>query len=168
MRTLRTWACVVVGTLGMHAGAQAQRSAPEDQLPPWARQQWQAVAKADGLRISTRINPFAWRGDFDGDGRADIALFVVQGATGKEGVAILLRHGDKSSVLGAGRAFGNGGDDFAWMDTWTVVERNARAHDGSAPSGRARGDGLLVAREGSASAVITIENGVPKWRQQGD
>jgi hypothetical protein len=168
MRTFRTWTCVVVGALGMHAGAQTQRATPEDQLPPWARQQWQALAKADGLRISTRINPFAWRGDFDGDGRADIALLVVQGATGKEGMAILLRNGAKSMILGAGRAFGNGGDDFAWMDTWTVVDRDARTSDGSAPSGRSRGDSLLVAREGSASALIAFEKGVPKWRQQGD
>ena len=86
-------------------GTSAQTLEPEAQLPDWSLPQWHTIAKRKGLTISTRINPFVWRGDFDGDKRVDLALIVKNSQTGKEGLVFLLRS-NRSVVLGAGSPFG--------------------------------------------------------------
>lgn len=144
----------------------AQGVTLEAQLPGWAQEKWRTLAKARMLTISNRINPFVWRGDFDGDGRPDIALLVKHASSGKEGIAILSRANVSNYVLGAGTPFGNGGDDFAWIDFWNVEDRGALLRSQGAV--RLRADGLFVAKEGSGSALIYIENGKAKWQQQGD
>ena len=148
--------------------AHAQIPSPEDQLPDWAQQQFNALKKAHTLKISTRVNPFVWRGDFDGDGKPDLALLVQQTTSGKEGIAILFRGKAKPLVLGAGTRFGNGGDDFSWMDLWNVEDRGTLQKGYHGNPVRPAADGLLVAKEGSASGLIYIQNGKAKWQQQGD
>jgi hypothetical protein len=140
----------------------------EEQLPRWARSKWEAVSKARALKLSSRINPFVWRGDFDGDGQHDLAARVQHVPTGKEGIVILLRGKLEPVVVGAGRQFGNGGDDFAWMDTWSVEDRGAVHRMSRDKAVRVASDALLVAKEGSASALIYLVNGRPRWQQQGD
>jgi hypothetical protein len=71
-------------------------------------------------------------------------------------------------LLGAGRAFANGGDDFAWLDQWSVDDGGADARRTEDSQASRRADGLFVAKEGSASAVIRYRNGKYVWRQQGD
>ena len=127
-----------------------------EQLPQWTQQQFASIAQTRGLEVSTRINPFAWRGDFDGDRIQDIAVFVREPKSKKEGIA-LLRRSKAPIVMGAGTELGNGGDDFAWLDMWGVIESE---HGGA--------DRLLVAKESSASAVISLQNDRPVWQQQGD
>jgi hypothetical protein len=129
-----------------------------DQLPEWARPKWMALSKARSLEVAPRMNPFVWRGDFDGDGRQDVALFVRATATNKEGIAFVFRGTTQPLIVGAGTELGNGGDDFSWLDLWSVVE----------PTERAGADALLVEKESSASALIEIKNGRSTWRQQGD
>ena len=72
---------------------------------------------AKKYEVAFRLDPFYLRGDFNGDGKIDVAVLVKQRSTGKLGIAIV--HGGTSQVtiLGAGNAIGNGGDDFEWMDT---------------------------------------------------
>lgn len=135
------------------------------QLPAWAAHKWQVLASARGLEISCRLNPFVLHADFDGDRRQDIAVLVKRSSDGKQGIALLIRGARRAIALGAGKSFGNGGDDFAWLDTWQVEERGSLGRNGTV---RLRADGLLVAKEGSASALIHLKSGVPKWQQQGD
>ena len=98
-----------------------------DQLPAWAAKPWAAASAARPRRDCSRpVNPFYQRGDFDGDGRADLAILVRDKATGKIGILVLHRVG-KPTLLGAGRSFGNGGDDFAWIDQWSVDDRGSNA-----------------------------------------
>src|SRR5256886_5057041 len=68
--------------------------------------------------LSFRVNPFYLRGDFIGDGKADIAVLVKQHSTGKFGIAIINGATDKVTVVGAGNAIGNGGDEFDGMECW--------------------------------------------------
>ncbi|MCL4744473.1 MAG: hypothetical protein KJZ83_03560 [Burkholderiaceae bacterium] len=159
-------AFAIAALFGCNAAAQVP--SPEDQLPNWALKKWLAVAKIEGLRISTRVDPFARRGDFDGDGRSDVALLVARRSTGKEGIAILLRRDGPPIVVGAGKPFGNGGDDFSWLDFWRVGDRDALRRGGYAPSVRLKADGLVVAKESSASALVYLHRGRPIWQQQGD
>jgi len=139
----------------------------KDQLPPWAAQCWTSVAGQLQVDLSGRINPFFQRGDFDGDGRPDLAVLVQHKANRKVGIRILHRNG-KQTLLGAGHTFANGGDDFEWMDLWWAEDRGAvqRSHDG--PVVTLQGDGLWVAKEGSASALVYFKAGKFHWQQKGD
>ena len=138
-----------------------------DQLPVWAAKPWAAASAVNGLDISGSVNPFYQRGDFDGDGRADLAILVRDKTTGKIGILMLHRAG-KPVLLGAGRPFENGGDDFAWIDQWSVDDGGDPAPSRSTRSAREPADALWVAKEGAASALIRYRNGKYVWRQQGD
>ena len=151
----------LVPTLGV-----AQPLPLQDQLPAWAAKPWEAASAANHLEPFAAVNPFYQRGDFDGDGRADLAILVREKATGKIGILMLHRVG-KPALLGAGRPFGNGGDDFAWIDQWSVDD-GTTVRRGNDPSAKPRPDALWVAKEGSASALIHYRNGKYVWKQQGD
>lgn len=101
--------------------AHAQNLGPRNQLPSWADEKWRVVAERESLGICVRINPFVWPGDFDRDGRSDFAIEVMHAANKKEDIVLLLQAGH-SLLLGAGKPFGNGGDDFSWMDYWYVED----------------------------------------------
>lgn len=140
----------------------------ESQLPIWAQEKWQSIAKKQSLEISTRINPFVWRGDFDGDRRADFAIFVSHTASKKEGIVMLFQSARKSLVLGAGVSFGNGGDDFSWIDSWSIEDRGSVQRSFYEKPLLLKSDALLVVKAESASALIYVAEGKPKWQQQGD
>lgn len=147
--------------------AVAQGPPLADQLPAWAAKPWAAAAAANHLELFGGINPFFQRGDFDGDGKFDLAILVRGKSSGKIGILFLHRSA-RPALIGAGRSFGNGGDDFAWMDLWSVEDRSTtlRGRD-NAPS-TVRMEALVVAKEGSASARIAWRNGKYSWQQLGD
>ena len=78
---------------------------------------------------------------------------MKQRTTGKLGIAIILGATDKVTILGAGTAIGNGGDDFEWMDSWEIYSKNRMASGTSVP--KLRGDALLVSKSEAASALIS-------------
>ena len=135
--------------------------------PAWAESKWQSLAAQQGVARRTRLEPSMQTADFDGDGQADIAFLVVHAASGKEGIAFLFRS-RPARVVGAGRPFGNGGDDFAWIDTWRVEPRNTARSARGGRTLRLDGAGLVVEKESSASALIYLDSGRPRWRQYGD
>jgi hypothetical protein len=112
-------------------------------------------------------NPCVLRGDFDGDGKLDEAILVSETAAPKRrGVALLLQeeHGLRGVLLGAGVPFGNGGDDFRWMDAWHVIGRSKvpkRAR-------KAAGDGLVVEKTEEAGGLVVFIAGAPHWIQWSD
>jgi hypothetical protein len=128
-------------------------------------------AIANGLlgkkyELSYSLNPFYLRGDFNGDGKIDVAVLVKQRSTGKIGIAIINGATDEVTVLGAGTAIGNGGDDFEWMDSWEIYSKN-RMDRGTSVQ-KLRGDALLVSRSEAASALIYWNGKRYVWLQQGD
>ncbi|HET7031636.1 MAG TPA: hypothetical protein VFJ48_00830 [Casimicrobiaceae bacterium] len=146
--------------------AAAQPLPLQDQLPAWAAKPWAVASAANNVEISGVVNPFYQRGDFDGDGKADLAILVRDKASGKIGILMLHRAG-KPALLGAGRPFANGGDDFAWIDQWSVDDGGSNPRRSNrAPAGPA--DALWVAKEGAASALIRYRNHRYVWQQQGD
>ena len=140
---------------------------PQVQLPSWAEQMWLTFSHSSNLQLSTRLNPCMWRGDFNGDGRVDLALLVTHTGSKKEGIAFLLQ-GGKPLVVGAGTDFGNGDDDFSWMDLCYVEDRGSKNGNYKGKSVSLQSDGLVVAKESSASALIYLRKGKLQWRQYGD
>jgi len=58
--------------------------------------------------LSFRINPSYLEGDFNGDGKIDIAVLVKERSTRKLGIAIVHSPTGKVTILGAGIGIGNG------------------------------------------------------------
>ena len=139
----------------MLAISAAQGQSP---LPEWASARWEAFAKAHALSLSSRITPTQLQGDFDGDGKQDVALLVENIRTHTIGIVFIHRAGTAAYVVGAGTPQGNGGDDFEWMDHWSV----------KAPAKGAKRDAILAEHESSASGLIYFEGGRYRWKQQGD
>jgi hypothetical protein len=124
---------------------------------------------AKEYELSFRINPFYLRGDFNGDGRTDIAVLVKQRSTGKLGIAIISGATAKVTVLGAGTTIGNGGDDFEWMDSWRCYSKGRATREaGERTVPHLRGDALLVGKSDAASALIYWNGRRYVWFQQGD
>lgn len=109
------------------------------------------------------LNPYYQRGYFDQDSAADVAVQVVEKATGKRGIAIV--HGGDSTVyiLGAGSPFGNGGDDFRWLWVWRVEP--GRLHPRIPSAGR---EILYVEKPESAGGLIWWNGTAYRWTQHGD
>jgi hypothetical protein len=119
--------------------------------------------------FSTRLNPSYLEGDFNGDNKTDVAVLVMQRSTGKLGIAIVHGATGKVTILGAGSAIGNGGDDFEWMDSWQVFSKKRAAHAaGESSVPRLFGDALLVEKIEAASALIYWNGKRYVWSQQGD
>ena len=166
MHLLRPLLCLLLALISCVAEGQA--IPPSDQLPDWIQDRWKALAESRKLEISTRINPFVWQGDFDGDGRQDLVILVKHIPTRKEGIAIFTRRLGSPRILGAGTSFGNGGDDFSWIDIWSIQERGSVLTVRSRKPVKLDTDGIYVAKESSASAVIYLKSGKATWQQQGD
>ena len=71
--------------------------------------------------LRTTMNPFFITGDFDGDGNTDIAFWVAQSKTGKLGIVVLTRNGRFTFIAGAGTNVAGRGDDYKWIDLWTLI-----------------------------------------------
>ena len=119
--------------------------------------------------LSFRINPSYLEGDFNGDGKMDIAVLVKERSTGKLGIAIVHGTTGKVTILRAGIGIGNGGDDFDWVDSWQVYSKTRKANaSGETSVPHLRGDALLVEKGEAASALIYWHGKRYVWYQQRD
>ncbi len=145
--------------IGSPRAAHAQEASPDwiarMSLPRWVEDALGPRLEDGRYRLGLRLNPYFQIGDFDADGRLDAAVFVRDGATGKEGILMLRRGSRQPTVLGAGHAFANGGDDFTWLDIWRVEPGT-------------RGDQLYVEKSESASGAIAWDGRGYRWTQLGD
>ena len=150
--------------------AQTQTASPQPHnIPEVVQRAVTNGSLAKGYDVSFHLIPSYLQGDFNGHGNIDVAVLVKQRATGKLGIAIVHGGMGKATILGAGTAIGNGGDDFAWMDSWQVYAKNRAAHAAGETSVlRLRGDALLVGKTEAASALIYWNGEKYVWLQQGD
>lgn len=161
---VRLFMIVAVALLASGAAAREPTWQEQQNLPPWASAIFGEQRFASIYALSTRINPYLLQGDFNGDGRLDVAVLVERKRTMQQGIAILHAGSMTPIVVGAGREIGNGGDDFSWLDAWSIEARDARGK--SAPT--LRGDALLVQKLEAASGLIYWDGRTYQWRQQGD
>jgi hypothetical protein len=121
---------------------------------------------AKNYDVSFHLSPFYLRGNFDADGKTDVAVLVKQRSTGKLGIAIVHGVTNKVIILGAGTGIGNGGDDFEWMDSWEIYPKDRVASGSTVP--KLHGDALLVSKSEAASGLIYWNGQRYVWLQQGD
>jgi len=138
-----------------HSDAEPTRS-----LPAWAQERLRSPAFRRDYAVATDLDPSVLTGDFDGDGRPDVAVLVARRATGARGIAFLHAGSPHAWVVGAGHELGNGGDDFSWMDAWSVQPRGRVAGQ--------RGEAVLVEQREAASALLYWDGAAWRWHQQGD
>jgi len=131
--------------------------ASEVVAPAWAEAAWRKESAARRLVRDSAMTPVMLSADFDGDGKVDVAWLVRHSASKARGVLIVHASGRAPQQCGAGVLFGNGGDNFDWMDTWRIV-----------PSRSGTGSALLVEKSESASGRIEFRAGRYRWVQVGD
>jgi hypothetical protein len=141
-------------------------TAPPGDIPESVKRAIVNGTFAKNYDVSFHMNPFYLRGDFSGDRKTDVAVLVTQRSTGKLGIAIINGVDDNVTVLGAGTAIGNGGDNFDWMDSWEIYSKDRVASKTSVP--KLHGDALLVSKSEAASALIYWNGKRYVWLQQGD
>ena len=119
--------------------------------------------KMPALSIRTEINPFYLSGDFDGDGRLDYAIQVVEGKTLKKGVLVCLSSIKGARVIGAGHNFG--GEESLRFDAWYVLSRAALRRSIGAS---ARGDACVLRVKETASGIVYWDGRGFRWKQLDD
>ncbi len=136
-------------------------TADSDAIPGWAKEVFSQKLAAH-YRYFNGLHPSHLEADFNGDKKQDVAILIRNKSSGKVGIAIVLR--DKGmTILGAGTPFGNGGDNFDWMDSWSISKKES---GGGTPT--LIGDALLLEKMDSASAIVFWDGKEYQWYQQGD
>ena len=181
MRDLkRQVAFLAAAVLLSWAFAAAQSSCEEraqDKLPEETRVRLRTSGILVRYDLATNLDPSCLRGDFDGDGKPDYAIFVIRKATRKHGIAIVRSSVATVDVLGAGGTklrVGSPSDsylleDFDWMDEWHIQpKQKVILESGSKIAANMRGDGIVVEKSESASGLVFWDGTHWLWRQMGD
>jgi hypothetical protein len=158
---------VIIALTQVPTTLQAQSRDPLAEYRDWNVPSW--VLEALGAQFRTQyewydfVNPFYQGGDFDGDGRADLALLIRHKATGRVGIAFVHRTTRAVHIVGAGTPLGNGGDNFTWLGAWHVEDGSELKE---VPGFRA--EVLYVEKPESASGLIYWDGCKYQWVQRGD
>ncbi len=134
MRYLLTpilWFLGISGTLVLPASASALQGHliqnPLRDIPAWVRRDFTSRNLDNEYKIIYRLYPHVISGDFNGDGRKDVAIQIQSLSSGKTGIAIF--HGRKPqamvtniAILGAGKTVGQAGDNLSWSEVWVKLK----------------------------------------------
>jgi hypothetical protein len=126
---MKTILCILL--MLAHAGfAQGRQNNPPEStaIPESATRLFKATGLDRQYEFSSHLKPSHLSGDFDGDGKPDIAMLVKQKSSGKIGIAVCHSSTNKVLFIGAGTVVGNGGDNFDWMDLYAWHGRHHAAH----------------------------------------
>ena len=126
-------------------------------LPAWVCEAAYRAQLHSQFTIYTKINPFYVAGDFNGDGRTDVAIWVTNIRTKQRGIVII--HKDRSNsiaVLGAGTNTEGRGADYEGLDWWSTIPKGAVLNTTyeSRRKVQLRGDAISIGRLESSSVAV--------------
>ncbi|NQV48873.1 MAG: hypothetical protein HQ507_00140 [Candidatus Marinimicrobia bacterium] len=110
---------ILILSLGLYAGQPAQL-AQYDDLPKGVYSDLVSSGFFDLYEVYFEMTPFFQRGDFNGDGKFDIAIQVISKTSRKRGIVFLHNNDLNYHVIGAGKKFADLGDDFSWLKKWRI------------------------------------------------
>lgn len=90
--------------------------------PQWTIQAFQNYGLEKLYKIQPYLKTAYIESDFNNDGNQDVAVLVVEKRTAKKGIIIFHQKKNEYFVLGAGKAFGNGSDNFDWLNIWYLIK----------------------------------------------
>jgi len=137
---MKTSVWIIISIIVGASGASAQSST----VPESVAELFKTTGFDKRFDFSTRLEPSYLRGDFDGDGKTDVAILVKQKSSGKIGIAVCHSSTKKIVLIGAGTSVGNGGDNFDWMDIWRVTPKAAASGKVGKAVPLMKGDALHV------------------------
>ena len=167
---MKTTLCILLLLFQSEFGQAWHNNPPQSAAPlESATRLFKAAGLDRQYEFSFHLKPSHLSGDFDGDRKSDIAILVRQKTTGKIGIAVCQSSTNRVSFVGAGTEVGNGGDNFDWMDIWSVTPKAVAARQvGKAAAALLKGDALHVEKSESAGALIFWNGKEYAWRQLGD
>src|SRR5258705_2962662 len=147
-----------------------QKNPPQSTaIPESANRLFKTTGLDRQYEFCSHLKPSYLSGDFDGDGKPDIAILVKQKSSGKIGIAVCHSSTNKVLFIGAGTEVGNGGGNIDLMEIWNVTPKAAAAKKvGKATAALLKGDALHVEKSESASALIYWNGRRYVLRQLGD
>lgn len=130
---------------------------PLRKIPKWVRQEFSSQHLDQKYTIAFRLYPHYLRSDFNGDGRKDVAIQIVEKQSGKSGIAIFHRKKSQSliytvTILGAGKSLRGAGDDFKWADVWNEMEKG-------------KGYGISLEKRGATGGIIRWDGKNYVWEK---
>lgn len=148
-------------------------------LPESVQKRFASTHFLDTYDLSDRINPFYLRGDFDGDGKPDYAVLMINKKLEKSELTICLSTRNVVDLLGVDgtklrvgtNKDGYDLDDFDWMDAWQVQPRLKLVSSELNPAAtipQMVREGLMVEKTEAASGLIYWDGKKFRWYQLGD
>ena len=91
-----------------------------NEIPEWGFERFKKHMPDEIFKIGEFVDPLFLEADFTGDGNEDLAIPIERKDNGKKGILILCKSENTHFLAGGGNTFGPGGNDFKWLDIWSV------------------------------------------------
>ena len=174
-----TYLAIILFTLVFNASAQSLTFSDyklRECLPFWVGTKVEQIKTERPVYIDNSINPFYLETDFNGDAVLDIALFIKEKETNKEGILIIHGQSLEAYLIGAGENFAHVGDDLKFLEVWKVYRDKEVALTVFSDEGDMEGNktikialpAISVASSEGASNLIIWEKDKYIWLHTGD
>lgn len=146
----------------------------QENPPLWGQQRLREIEKE--YEVDQYIHPYFLQADFSGDQKDDLAVLIQNKMEKKKGMVIIFAESNKHFILGAGKKFSNGGDNFSWADQWEIFNRKITYETTFKEDGDVDGAkevrlyrSAIEIRESEGSGGLIYFNGTEfVWIHQGD
>jgi hypothetical protein len=93
-------------------------------LPQWFTSAFEQSGLEKKYDLMHFLHPSFLEADFNGDSSVDIAVLIQERSTKRKGVLIMHGSTNQYFILGAGKDFGNGSDNFGtWLNHWALWKK---------------------------------------------